>query len=381
MSGTAPDRRGRVAGAVFSAIFLLIGGGLLIPFFLVPVAEVWQARRWDQRGCTIVSSRVAGDGDTHSVEVRYRYENAGVAYTGTRAQFMGGASSGREDKQRVVDGLVPGSTVLCWVDPRRPDQSVLDRGLTGDMWFGLIPGSFAVFGVLGLYFCIRGRPAGDSRWAAAASAGALPPEARVGSEPRVLKPEYAPIARFVATAAMALFWNGLTHSLLVGGVIDGWRTGRQPILMTVFALPFVGMGVVLVVKAVRALLALWNPRAICTLRPGRLVAGERAELDWVFTGSIDQLRRLTITLEGREKTPSTEGPDKSTVFATFPIHSEELMGTARQGSVRFQVPAGAPASSSSANPKIVWVVKLHGEIPGWADFEEEFPVWVLAADA
>jgi hypothetical protein len=374
-AGNASDRRGRIVAGVLCSVFLLLGGGLLVPFVLAPMAKVWQARRWTQQGCTVVSSGVRGGGETYAVDVVYRYAVGGVPYTGTRAQFTGGESSGRDAKQRVVDRLVPGSTVPCWVDPRRPDQSVLDRGLTADMWFGLIPGLFVLLGALGLYGIARGRPAGVSTRPQAE--GELPPEAQVGTEPRVLTAEVSPRLRFVAAAVLALFWNGIVQ-FLVRDVIDGWRYGQRPIFLTVFALPFVATGVGLVVAALRKLLALRNPRPVVTLRPGRLVAGERGELDWELIGAVDRLRRLTFSLEGREQIGAggEDGKDTS-VFARIAISEDDLVATARYGSVRFEVPADSRPSSVSADRKVVWVLKVHGEIPGWPDLQEELPVGVL----
>jgi len=286
--------------------------------------------------------------------------------------FESGKSSGREAKQRIVDRLIPGQTVPCWVDPQRPDQSVLDRGLTGDIWFGLIPGAFFLFGVVGLYGSVRGRgllAPGDEH--------GPPPETLVGPEARVLTPDLSRRARFIAFTCVALFWNGVMQ-VFVREVIHDWQAGRRPIFMTLCMLPFVGIGLALVVMALRQLLALWNPQLRLTLRPGRLVAGGRGQLDWELSGPLDRLGRLTLTLEGREQT-RVRGNDRwsSSTFATLAILNEDLrLNTTRIGSARFDVPPDARPSARSPTSQIVWVVKAHGEMAGWVDLEDDFAVGV-----
>ena len=146
---------------------MAVGMGFVILFFLTPVGRTWKAHSWEQASCTIASSRVAAHGDGgYSIEVMYRYRYGGTGYTGTRANFEMGTSSDRKATQRTVDRLVSGSSVPCWVDPRRPNQAVLDRGITSHTWFGLVPGIFVLFGALGLYGTFWGAPA----WLVAAAA-------------------------------------------------------------------------------------------------------------------------------------------------------------------------------------------------------------------
>ena len=373
-------RSGRALPAIFSGLFLLIGLGALVVMFVMPVTSMVRARGWAQASCTIDRSQVRDHGDTHSVEVAYHYDRNGVRHSGDRPHFIGGSSSGREAKQRLVDAWVPGQTVLCWVDPGRPDQSVLHRGPTGDLWFALIPGLFVLVGALALYGSLR-TPAPAAAKGKPDPSGVLPAEARVGPEGRTLAPQTTPRLRFVGLLVAALFWNGLVQ-IFVREVVEGWRAGHRPMFMTLFLLPFVVVGLGLLVAAFIKLLALFSPRVTVTLRPGRLVIGERGDVEWELRGAVERIKHLTVTLEGREEVRdgTSETPRvHSAVFARIAVGQGDGYGNLRRGSGRVQVPPGSMHSFTSGHNKIVWVVKVDGQIDRWPDLHEEFPVGVLPA--
>jgi hypothetical protein len=366
--------RARLVPVILSSLFLLMGLGFLVPFFVIPMTEVVRAQSWVQAGCAIEHSRVASDGEGYSVKVAYHYEAGGVRYSGSRPHFMGGSSTGLEAKQRMVDGWVPGTTVPCWVNPRRPDQAVLYRGLTSDMWFALIPGVFVLVGVLAVYGSLRA----PARPALPDPSGVLPDEARVGPERRTLAPESSPGVRFVAMLVAALFWNGVVQ-VFVREAIDRWRAGGRPVLLTIFMVPFVVIGLGMLGAAFARFLGLWSPRASLTLNPGRLVIGERAAVEWELRGKLERVKRMKVTLEGRERTPDAnrEGGMLTTVFTSIPVGEGDAYGNLRRGSGRVEVPPDARPSFKSAKREIRWVLKVHGEIDHWPDFVEEFPVGVL----
>jgi hypothetical protein len=367
---------------MFSGLFLLIGLVALFFMFVTPVTDIVRARSWAQASCTIDRSQVRYHDDTYSVQVAYHYDRNGVRYTGDRPHFIGGSSGGREAKQAMVDGWVPGQVVLCWVDPDRPGQSVLYRGPTGDLWFALIPGVFVLAGVLALYGSLRA-PAPAAAKGTPDPSGVLPAEARVGPEGRTLAPQTTPRLRFVGLLVAALFWNGCVQ-IFVREVVAGWRAGHRPMLMTLFLLPFVVVGLGLLGAAFIKLLALFSPRVAVTLRPGRLVIGERGDVEWELRGAVERIKRLTVTLEGREEVRDESGETTrvhTAVFARIAVGQGDGHGNLRRGSGRVQVPPGSMHSFTSANNKIVWVLKVDGQIDRWPDLHEVFPVGVVPAAA
>lgn len=145
---------------VFFGIFLLVGAGFFVPFFLLPALRVVEARSWQPVPCEIVSSGVrehAGeDGSTYSVEALYRYRLDGREYLADRYRFLGGSSSGHAAKAAAVARIPAGAEVTCYVNPNDPFDAVIERGFTGDYLFGLVPLVFVLVGGGGLGFVIYG---------------------------------------------------------------------------------------------------------------------------------------------------------------------------------------------------------------------------------
>jgi hypothetical protein len=369
----------RAPGVVFGLVFAAVGLAALIPFIAVPVGRMVRAQSWTVVPCTIIESAVQGDGETYRVVVRYSYEAGGAARVGTRYQFTGGSSSGWEGKQRVVDRLTPGSTVRCYVNPRDPEDAVIERGPTGELAFGLIP---LVFVAVGLFFArsaARARAPTETERARVATG--LPADAggTLSTLPRTLRQGSSPAARFVAMVIVSLFWNGIV-SIFVRELVGEWQRGQAPVFGTLFLTPFVAAGVFLIAKAGQQMFMMVNPRAQVTLTPGTLVAGETATVAWTLTGKVERISALTVTLEGREQATYVRGTDRRTdtaVFARIPVGPAREMGRARQGMGRVEVPAGVMHSFVSSNNRIEWVVRVHGQIDRWPDLDEEYPVTVL----
>ena len=46
----------------------------------------------------------------------------------------------------------------------------------------------------------------------------------------------------------------------------------------------------------------------------------------------------------------------------------------QHGKARFSLPANTMHTFTGKNNKIIWAFQLHGEISGWPDLKEEFPI-------
>jgi len=400
---------GQVAGcgAAFFGVFLLVGLAFLA-VFVVPAVRVVQAFSWDPVPCEILASSVAfhsgEDSGTYSVEVSYRYSIAGRDYTASRYRFLSGSSSGSEGKQRVVDSLPPGTVTTCWVDPGDPSEAVLDRGFHWEYLFALLPLIFVAVGAGGIVFSLKKARRMGARDAVAAPAwlppgpaespgGAIEPGAAgaarfaasaggsdafgaFAGETSVLEPKLSPFGKLGGIVAISLFWNGIV-SLFVWQLWKTWQAGEPDGCLAVFLIPFVLVGVLLLIGIPYQLLALFNPRPRLVLSPGRLVLGRAAELSWSFRGAAGRIRRLLVTLEGREEADYTRGTDRHTdrqVFTTITLVDSALRSAIAAGSVRVDVPAGTMHSFSAPDNRIVWTLKLHGSIRMWPDVLEELPV-------
>jgi hypothetical protein len=146
---------------LFFGVFLLAGLAFLTIFFVRPIFKIREARHWPATPCRIISSEVRShrgdESTTYSVDVLYSYEVAGREYKANRYSFTTGSSSGYAGKAAVVARYARGSMAVCYVNPVDAMDVVLERGLTPDLWFGLIPGSFVAVGVGGLVYSARQR--------------------------------------------------------------------------------------------------------------------------------------------------------------------------------------------------------------------------------
>lgn len=418
---TSP-RKAKGCGVLFFSVFLLAGLAFSM-FFVVPAVHVIQARSWEPVPCEILSSDVeshAGDdGTTYSVEVRYRYEVDGVSYEGDRYRFLGGSSSGYDSKKEVVDTLPPGTVTQCWVDPEDPSDAVLERGFSLGYLIVLFPLVFVAVGVVGIVMTLMG----TRRLAARAEAGApqwLPEWSSAGGKrdggssatptaitpgdtsafqaagsfgpgspgPEVaagdgleLKAKHSPVGKLVGGIAVAAFWNGIV-SVFVWQVWKSWQSGSPDGCLTVFMIPFVLIGLLLLVNVPYQLLALFNPRPRLTLRSRRLTPGGSAELTWGFAGTAGRIRRLEITLEGREEADYTRGTNRHTakeVFATLPVVDATGSSEVAGGTARVEIPPDAMHSFEASDNRVLWTLKLRGTIKMWPDVMEELPVVIEPA--
>jgi hypothetical protein len=116
------------------------------PFFLlVALSLTWQvvtavltaseAQSWMQVEATVDTVELrhhpSDDGEgSYSVKVAYRYPWQGQELHGSRVSFRVGAA-GPKAEYALFNGLeearVQSRTVPCWVNPKNPNQAVLDR--------------------------------------------------------------------------------------------------------------------------------------------------------------------------------------------------------------------------------------------------------------
>lgn len=404
------ETRGGLGCAIgFFAVFLLAGLGVEA-LFVWPLYRTIVARTsWTPVPCEVLESFVethpGDDGDTYSVAVRYRYEVGGRSYESDRYQFFSGSTGGYEGKARVVESLPAGSVTTCRVDPENPTSAVLLDRITAEYWLALLPLVFVLVGAGGIAFVLVGvrdhrrrKAAGVPDW--------LPEVASKGSEregedldgsrrarlaawsaetegtgPIVLEAQWSPFGKLVGVVLLAAIWNGIT-GVFVWQAWKSWVAGSPDGCLTLFILPFVLVGLLLLVTIPYQILALFNPRPRLELSPGHAVLGGTHELRWSFRGRAGRIRRLKITLEGAEEADYRQGEDSRTAtetFATYELANAEgggPAGAAARGTTLVSLPADTMHSFDGTNHRIVWKLMVHGEIAHWPDVSEEFPLVV-----
>lgn len=378
-------------GVGFVLVFLLIGGGLLYAFFLRPLMKIVIARDWVAVPCTVISSEVKSQrgnhGSTYSVNVLYSYEFAGGTHKANRYDFMGGSSSGYAGKRHIVDGLPPGSKTRCFVNPRDPAEAVLERGFTPTMWFGLIPMAFVLGG---LFFLVKLRNAQKSQVSqgfpvfsrSLRSAQSPVLYAASSSEPRVLSSQSSPAKVLAFILLFAVFWNGVI-SVGLSSMLRGSHSNPLNWFLLLFMVPFVLVGLALVGAVVYFFLALFNPRPRITITPGAVPLGGALRIEWELNGRTDVLRSFDLRLQGSEEATYRSGKNSTTdknVFADLEIAATTVAQEMRSGTGGVTIPANLMHSFTSTHNKIIWSIRVHGEIARWPDLQEEFAVTVLPAE-
>lgn len=369
---------------VFFGIFALFGGAFML-FFIVPMVRNIGALAWTPTPCTVLSSAVeessSSDGSTYRVAVTYSYEVDGRPYTADRYRFLGGSSSGRSGKQKVVDRLSPGTVTTCYVKPGEPAQAVMNRGLGAEYFFALIPGIFVAVGVGGIWFTrrqikqINVKKAGVPTKPQSALSRALAYESAT-----TLRPKYGPGMRLLGHAVLAAIWNGITGTAIWAVLTQ--ETGNHGCViafLSVFAL----IGALMLIGLPYQFLKLFNPRPALTLDRAGIPLGGSATVSWSFTGAVRRIAKLKIVLEGREQASYRQGTNTKTdtaLFASIPVVETEDPIAVHRGRATITLPTNTMHSFEAENNKILWVFKLHGDIPNWPDVEEEIPALVIARE-
>lgn len=374
--------------ALFGTIFLI--AGLIVGYFLIfqPLYGVLSARSWDETPCTIRSSELeinrGGENDSYVIAITYDYEYDGQPYVGDRYHFaIDNTNTNRQWKRRIVNEHPVGHQTVCYVNPEDPQESVIERGFTREMWWGLFPLPFIAVGLGVILFGVfkKKEPAGED--------AARTPPAQLGSPsvtpaisgsrgPVTLQPEASPVFLFAVVLLFCLIWNGIT-GLFVVQVVNSFLGGDPEWFLAVFMTPFVLIGLVLLVAAGYLFLSIFNPRPELTLSRAPAPLGGLLEVSWRFRGSVRRIRNFKLSLKGEESATYRRGTDTHTDTETFFEHvfyeADHPVHIAT-GTAEFEVPTDSMHSFEADNNKVVWSLEVIGDIPLWPDIGLSFPIQV-----
>jgi len=361
---------------LFFLPFFLVGAGMLYGFAIRPALQILDSHRWTQTPCVIESSEVrahSGDSTTYSVELRYQYFFDGRSYTSERYHFSSTtSSSGRKAKQEVVDRYPPGTETYCFVNPKAPHEAVIDRAWQWDLLIlGGFASIFALVGGLGILFAGRLSHSKDP-------VATIQKNEPHSGGPAVLKPKYTPVAKFVGILIGAFVWNAFVGVFVY--LVFFHDDGRAPLFAKIIVGLFALIGVLLVFGAFSSFLALFNPRIRLTAQTTTVPLGGEFQFTWVVSGRNGMLRKLRVVFEGREEATYRRGTSTSTdtqVFAEIPIFETSEREFLAQGSARVIVPPRLMHTFESSNNKVLWRLRVRGEIPRWPDVDDEYPITVL----
>lgn len=399
-SSSSLQSGGKATGCVlffFGIPFL--GAGLAVLFFLTisPFLKSRDAVNWEPVEAVVTTSEVTvsrdSDGTTYNIKFAYTYTYGGQNYASDSYGFVSVGRGNRGPFDEIARNHPVGSTVTAYVNPKAPDQAVVDRTLQSDSLFmglfGLVfvaaGGGIMVFGLFQFRRSNRASGTGPAQTQVTESGeryaqGTIP-------EPRVpdangkvhLAPESTRLGAFLGMLFFALFWNGIV-SVFVFQFIKGWRGGSPEIFLGIFLIPFVVIGVVMIGVAIYQFMALFNPKVNLWISPGRARPGQTFTVGWEFDGPVGRLEDFRLSLQGLERATYRQGTRTYTDEHLFHDHliieTSERLGIA-SGQTEVSLPLEAQHSFDAPNNKIIWRFKLEGHIRRWPDLKCDYPFVLL----
>lgn len=374
----AASGKGGVIGVrIFGSVFIVVG--LLATWFLAikPTLEARAAQSWDEVPCrikeaSVASSRGSKGGYTYSIRVIYDYKYRGKTYTGDRYDFSTGSSSSRGWREEAVAAIRANPSPICYVNPADPMDAVLLPEAGNDRWFGLIPLVFFFVG-MGIFL---GAPK------MAGKSGGLRglPRPVPAQQPVVslahggyeLKPGITPKAGCVGMGCLSLFWNGIVWVIFV--------QPNTPVFARLFLMIFVLIGLAMAGGFGYFLLAMFNPKATVIADVQVVQLGQSLNIKWKFEGNTRRISHLSVTLIAKESATYRRGTNTTTdhnVFVNELVFETRDHASIAAGEVSISIPVDSMHSFDASNNKVVWAVKLHGDIAKWPDVDLEFPITVL----
>ncbi|MCX6878418.1 MAG: DUF3592 domain-containing protein [Verrucomicrobia bacterium] len=385
-----------VIGVPFFGLFAAAGCGMFC-FISVPiVSNLFASSSWVTTPATVVWSRVAShsdsDGATYRADIFYRYTFDGKEYKSNRGGLSNVSSSGRSGKEAAVRANPQGQAIVCYVNPRQPWQAVRSRSLGWSALFGLFPLPFMAVGLGGLWYLVRRNSStGPGALTRSASRRANNRLGLTGSDESDRSDKFAPdsgagdsneclrltpgkgrVVRFLGMVFVTAFWNGIV-SVFLWHVASEWRSGHAPWFLTLFLTPFVLIGTGLLLGAVHALGAIFNPRPQLTLEPGHPRLGQNLTVTWQLPGGAARLGNLRIVLRGEEIATYRRGTTTATdraIFHEAVVFESDLPAMMALGRAAITLPDTLMPSWKADNNRIEWSLHIEGRIRLWPDLAD-----------
>jgi hypothetical protein len=370
----------------FAAVGVFMGG--------LTARTLWKAsamRGWDEMPATILTAeletRRGSDSTTYEAVATYRYEVDGQTHTGSRVSIHSGAdnvgSFHQDTHNRLRRHLETGQPTVCYVNPRNPEDAVLDRSVRwGMISFFLV---FAlVFGGVGIGLIV-GAAIGMKRVKKEKVQQAEHPES-----PWLWNPEWAVgtmrssnKAEMVASIAFASFWNVISWPIAVMVLLDPEVPGQNKGALVVLLFPLVGLG-----------LAIWALRTIMRRFKFGESRFEMASVPGVVGGSLAGIVHIPVHIQPEDgfhlslncvhQYTTGSGKNRSTrrdvLWEDSHVVTHEMLEhdfTRSAVPVLFGIPYECrPTDTAKSDDQIKWELKVTAAVPG-IDYSATFPVPVF----
>jgi hypothetical protein len=148
----------------------------------------------------------------------------------------------------------------------------------------------------------------------------------------------------------------------------------------VFLLPFLAIGIVILISWIVATLTVLSPAPIITIDRGLVEPGQTIEIAWQIRSGIGWVQRLRLRLIGREQASYERGT--TTITDKEPFHEHALLDVTdpfeiTQGSIRFTVPTETMHTFKSKNNAIGWWLVVDCEVAFWFGTSDEYELIIV----
>jgi hypothetical protein len=391
ISVKSKSNAGRHILYIMGGLFFLVGLGVLIGVFAPKLMAYISAGDWVRTECVIKESEAqshsSDDGTMYRPHFRYTYYFDGKEYTSDQYSFFNSSTRNYDAVADLVAAHPVGSQGLCYVNPENPDQAVINRDLSLEFLFLVLPLGFMAFGGGLLYTATRvsgkdGSPKGHMASHALIFQDkvtpGLPDPVNEGQALK-LNPRQSRLGGALFLLLFTIIWNVIV-SIFLFQVVNSWLSGNPNYFETLFLIPFVLVGIGVLLLTIRQFMTLLNPSVSVRLSPNRPVLGGAIDIQWQMKGSVRAVKELEVVMEGREVAKYTQGT--STYTDTHIFHSTRLYNSSRSLGIRmghasFNVPADTMHTFIAEHNQIMWVLVFRGGISLGPDLDDEFEIPVF----
>jgi hypothetical protein len=326
------------------------------------------------------------DSTTYQVTARYEYYYDELPYYSDRVCIGFGADnigSFHQDLYAQLQAQQRTDSVVCYVNPERPDEAILSRDLRWGMLafkglFGLI------FGGAGIGLMAAGFTGGRKMATVAKQRAAHPEEpwrwdtAATGVIPSGGK------GGVIAAWVFAAFWNAISLPAAIMAYLDGVFS-RDPVALLILLFPLVGSG--LLAGAIYATLKHLK-YGISELRMAEFPAVLGGALRGVvhIPRAIEPQDGFRLTVSCIEETVTGSGKNRKTHTKTLWQDTRSIARPAQSGPdgtdipVLFALPYDMPATGELGEAKIYWTLEVHAPTAG-VDYSADFKVPAYKTEA
>ena len=405
---------GSVGEAIFFGVLLVVGfAGIVFGIVWLIIPE-WRVNHdFLETTCKVVEKKVDPVGDEKGVlfqpKVEIEYEVKGRTYGSVWTYDIHHTSlSTQKEADAAIGRFSKSEACPCWYDPADPNIAVLVRGYQWWIWPALlIPASFVVIGAGGLvYTALHWGKSAERRAATVQSVSAaelfdlpaaadskypyIPDGSEITSSPGTrlayrLPLTHSPGWTLFGLLAACIAWNGAV-SVFVVTVVRSFFAGTPDWPMTLFVLPFLAVGIALVVVFARLLRrAAGIGPTLVEISDHPLLPGNRYRLFLSQSGNLT-LKSIEVSLICEEEAVFLQGTNARTesrgVFRQS-LHTGGSTiirpGEPLEAECELPIPAEAMHSFRARHNQVQWKLIVRGEIVGWPSFQRSFPVVVRPA--